>query len=81
MAGEYFQTGQLVPLFSDWSIRPQPIVLAYPSRQYLPRKVRVFIDYLVDEVAKLEALNAIEDPVQQIAAFARLLSLETLRPE
>lgn len=81
LAGEYFQTGQLVPLFSDWSIRPQPIVLAYPSRQYLPRKVRVFIDYLVDEVAKLEALNAIEDPVQQIAAFARLLSLETLRPE
>lgn len=81
LAGEQFLNGQLVPLFTDWRLRPQPISLAYPSRQYLPRKVRVFIDFMVEEAQRLErVLDSLPTTEEQITAFAKLLRNEERKP-
>jgi DNA-binding transcriptional LysR family regulator len=45
-------SGELVPLLPGWTVGTTefvvPVWLLYPSRQHLPLKVRVFIDYLKD---------------------------------
>ncbi len=74
LAVEYILSGQLVPIFSDWQLKPVPVTLAYPSRQYLPRKVRVFIDFIVEEVDKLETmLHENCGAEEMMAAFRELL--------
>lgn len=74
LAGEYVLSGHLVPLFSDWELTPQALSLAYPSREYLPQKVRRFIDFIVSEVAELEKqLLQATSPEQQSVVFSRLL--------
>ena len=55
MASEQILSGNLVPLFSDWILRPESVSIAYPSRQYLPQKVRVFIDFVVAEIDQLKS--------------------------
>jgi DNA-binding transcriptional LysR family regulator len=39
--------GRLVPLLEDWDLPRLKINIAYPNRQYVPSKVRAFIDFLV----------------------------------
>lgn len=74
LAIEYILTGQLVPIFHNWQLKPVPVTLAYPSRQYLPRKVRVFIDFIVEEVDKLETmLHENCSAEEMMAAFRELL--------
>ncbi|MEL7400696.1 MAG: LysR substrate-binding domain-containing protein [Pseudomonadota bacterium] len=78
LAGESILNGDLVPLFSDWQIRPEPISLAYPSRQYLPKKVRMFIDFMVSEVEQLNRLmDELPTPEQQLSAFTKLVKTTT----
>ncbi|MCH2040676.1 MAG: LysR family transcriptional regulator [Saccharospirillaceae bacterium] len=72
LAGESILNGDLVPLFSNWVNRPEPISLAYPSRQYLPKKVRMFIDFMVDEVDELNRLlDELPTPEEQLSAFSK----------
>lgn len=74
LAGEYILSGHLVPLFDDWELKPQALSLAYPSREYLPQKVRRFIDFIVSEVAELEQqLQQATSIEQQSRVFLRLL--------
>lgn len=73
IAGESILNGDLIPLFSDWEVRPEPVSLAYPSRQYLPKKVRMFIDFMVSEVEELnKLLDDLPTPEEQLSAFAQL---------
>lgn len=70
LAGEEILSGHLIPLLRDWEIRPQPISLAYPSRQYLPKKVRLFIDFMVNELAQVdEIIKKLDTPEEQLSAF------------
>ncbi len=47
--GRELAAGQLVRVLPDWEgPRTTGLYAVYPSRQYLPAKVRVFIDFLVD---------------------------------
>ncbi|ASP39171.1 hypothetical protein CHH28_10990 [Bacterioplanes sanyensis] len=72
LAGEYLVQGKLVPLFEDWQLDQQAISLAYPTRQYLPKKVRKFIDFMVYEVEQLDAsLQALPTPEQRLEVFQR----------
>lgn len=72
LAGEYLIQGKLVPVFEDWQLKPRAISLAYPSRQYLPQKVRKFIDFMVEEVESLDAmLDSLPDRQQQLQAFSK----------
>lgn len=75
IAAEPMLAGQLVPLFSDWKFRPTSISIAYPSRQYLPRKVRAYIDFIVSEVEALETrVNNLPTVEERLNAFTTLLN-------
>ena len=39
--------GSLVALLPDWQQPKVPIYLLFPERRLMPRKLRVFIDFLV----------------------------------
>jgi DNA-binding transcriptional LysR family regulator len=45
------ETGQLIVLLRDFEVQSQPISAIYPSRRYLPPKVRAAIDFLSAEFA------------------------------
>lgn len=50
LAGEAIRTGQLVALFPDYSMPYKNLYAVYPERQYLPIKVRVFLDFLIENL-------------------------------
>lgn len=52
MAREPLARGALVPLFDDWQIEPMPMYLAFPPSRHVSRKLRVFIDWVVDLLAQ-----------------------------
>ena len=73
MAGEYILSGRMIHLLPDWQLKPEPISVVYPSRQYLSLKVRRFIDFLVTEVEELKAeIEALPTADEQLAAFKKL---------
>jgi DNA-binding transcriptional LysR family regulator len=43
------EQGTLVRLLRDWEPKPQPIHAVYPTRRFLPPKVRAMIDFLAAE--------------------------------
>ena len=49
---DQFATGELVELFPDHQRSPIDIYLIYPSRKHISAKVRSFIDYVVETLAK-----------------------------
>jgi len=52
MASAPLQRGQLVPLFAEWRIEPMPLYLAYPQSPHVSRKLRAFIDWVVELIAR-----------------------------
>lgn len=52
MAQPYIESGELVPLLSDWSSDPLPLHVVYPPNRHLSAKVRVFVDWVADLFAK-----------------------------
>ena len=52
MANAHVASGALVPLFTDWHIEPMPLHVAYPPNRYVRRQLRVFIDWIVELMAR-----------------------------
>jgi DNA-binding transcriptional LysR family regulator len=52
MARPHVASGELVPLFSDWRIDPMPLYVAFPPNRHVGKKLRVFIDWIVELMAK-----------------------------
>jgi len=48
LAASYLETGELVQILPKYTHQQSSFYLVYPSRQHLSRKVRVFVDYLLD---------------------------------
>jgi DNA-binding transcriptional LysR family regulator len=46
------ETGTLVKLLPEWGDERFPVYAIYPSRKYVPLKVRVFIDFIFTAVSK-----------------------------
>ena len=44
--------GELVPLFEDWQLDPMPLYLAFPPNRHVSLKLRVFIDWIVELMAR-----------------------------
>ena len=44
----YCELGLLEPLLPEWHANPTPVYLVYPFRASVPRKYRVFIDFIVE---------------------------------
>ncbi|MDP2571908.1 LysR family transcriptional regulator [Vibrio penaeicida] len=49
-AGEDIKAGKLVPLLVGYVMPHKTIYAIFPERQYLPEKVRVFIDFLIENL-------------------------------
>jgi len=47
--GDEIETGQIMVVLEDHEPEAMPIVAVYPSRRFVPLKVRAMIDYLVEE--------------------------------
>ena len=48
MARKHVASGELVPLFDAWAIAPMPLYMAYPPNRHVSKKLRVFIDWVVE---------------------------------
>ena len=42
--------GELVQVLPDYNLPPMPINIVYPNRRHLPRRTRVFIDWLSEQL-------------------------------
>jgi DNA-binding transcriptional LysR family regulator len=65
MARAHVASGALIPLFEQWQIEPMPLYIAYPPKRHVSKKLRVFIDWIVElmaEHAPLADLHAAERP-------------------
>lgn len=54
----YIASGQLVPIFPDWSVQRFPLYAYYPSRHHVPAKTRAlleFVEQLVQQGGAAEA--------------------------
>jgi len=52
MAEAHVARGELVTLFEGWRIDPMPLSLAYPPNRHVSTKLRVFIDWVVEVMAR-----------------------------
>lgn len=52
MARAPLDRGELVPLFEDWRLDPMPLYIAFPPNRHVSRKLRVFIDWIVELMAQ-----------------------------
>ena len=50
IAKESLATGKLVKLFGESRGMPHNVYAVYASRHYLPRKTKVFPDFLIDHI-------------------------------
>lgn len=50
LAESYVKAGQLVPLFDDKYHMHAPLFALYPSRRYMPERVRLLLNYLIEEL-------------------------------
>ncbi|MYM65900.1 LysR family transcriptional regulator [Pseudoduganella sp. FT55W] len=53
MAEPHAARGELTPLLEDWSIDPMPMYLAYPQNRHISAKLRVFMAWIDELMAKL----------------------------
>lgn len=52
MSEAYVARGELVPLFQDWRLDSMPLYLAFPPKRHVSAKLRVFIDWIVELMAR-----------------------------
>jgi DNA-binding transcriptional LysR family regulator len=69
---QHFESGALINLFPDWSDERFPLYVYYTSRNYVPAKVRKFIDFIIDSLGTASKRN----PPTKGAAMATLEATE-----
>jgi DNA-binding transcriptional LysR family regulator len=58
MAEAHVVSGELVPLFDGWHLDPMPMYLAFPPNRHVSAKLRVFIDWVDELMARHAPLAA-----------------------
>lgn len=66
MAEAHVARGELVPLFDAWRCDPMPLYVAYPPNRHVSAKLRVFIDW-VDELMARHAPVTLRDGSRKAA--------------
>lgn len=56
------EKGNLIPLLDDYPMSQTKVVLSYPQRAYLPRKYRVFIEFIYAALFKRWGTQVLEVP-------------------
>ena len=57
IAGEAIEQGKLVPLLEDFKAEGKLLSVVYPQKRHLSAKVRVFIEFMKEQVNLLKAKN------------------------
>ena len=52
MSRAYVARGELVPLFEGWQLDPMPLFVAFAPNRHISIKLRVFIDWVVELMAR-----------------------------
>nr|WP_153767572.1 LysR family transcriptional regulator [Endozoicomonas sp. OPT23] len=52
VASQYLKSGELIQVLPEYCMPEQVMYAVYPERRYLPAKVRVFIEYLIEKIGK-----------------------------
>ena len=50
LASDYLKSGKLIHLLKNYKMPSKDLFLLYPDRQYMPQKIRTFIDFIVLEI-------------------------------
>jgi len=50
LANSSLKSGRLIRLLKQYELKPRGVFIVYPSARYLPRRVRVLMEYLLDKV-------------------------------
>lgn len=61
MADPHAARGELLPLLEDWHLAPMPMYLAYPPNRNVSAKLRVFIEWVDELMARHAALASPRD--------------------
>ena len=43
---EYIKAGSLVQLLPEWALKPREHFLVFPNRDYMPKRLKLFIDFV-----------------------------------
>lgn len=57
MSAAHEERGELVPLFPGWQLQSMPLYLAYPPNRHISRKLRVFIDWMIELMASADVVH------------------------
>jgi DNA-binding transcriptional LysR family regulator len=52
MAEPHVARGELLPLLADWQVQPMPLYIAFPPHRHVSAKLRCFIDWVVEVLAR-----------------------------
>lgn len=52
VAGQEISKGNLIPVLTDYKVPHKTLYAVFPERQYMPKKVRVFIEFLVENLGR-----------------------------
>lgn len=70
MASEHVQRGELVRLFDDWQLDPMPMYLAYAPNRHVSAKLRVFIEWVAELMARTAPVRRGAAARQAAGAFS-----------
>lgn len=56
MAEPHVACGELIPLLDGWLVNPVPLYVAFPQHRHVGAKLRAFIDWVVDVLARQPAI-------------------------
>ena len=59
LAAEPINTGKLIAIPLELEQRPYPISALYPNTSFVPMKVRVFIDYLIENIKEIASWGSL----------------------
>jgi DNA-binding transcriptional LysR family regulator len=62
MAEAHRKSGELLPLFEDWSMDAMPLYVAFPPNRHVSAKLRVFIEWVAGLMAQHAPLRARHQP-------------------
>lgn len=62
MSEAHLARGELVPLFEGWRFEPMPLYVAFPPNRHVSAKLRVFIDWVAELMARHAPLDARRAP-------------------
>lgn len=61
MSKAHLARGELVPLFEGWRFDPMPLYVAYPPNRHVSSKLRVFIDWIAELMARHAPVAGLPD--------------------